>query len=456
MTDTNLVRTVRSGIVGLDLALAGGFRLVKRAGTDRESALVLIRGGPGTGKSVLAQDLAIRLAGKLCGDAVYACIEVLPAEVLAQRSGFDDYDPRAVIDLASSAERDPSVDGPCLAVGMRDMVVAGGEPDAGAMLLDLARLAASRGFQPKVLVLDCLSDGYGLGSKARRETVDGLCKLAGEQGWTLLLVEETVDERPSPWAFAVDSVLLLRLAERPSPQQACRELLVTKHRFGGAEPGPHRVQIDRDRIRVIPPLDAYRNAERDLLLPLPATNRRLFPADATRAETYDDAVPDGKSAQVRVEAPDAIVRARLLQSILETSELEQQVTIAFGNGPARQGQQRLRSVTFTQMFSWYADGAAWLEAAIQVLTSVQDGPLYRVVVWNGSILGTMGTDDPGYARALTLLVDLLDATGHVVFVLDYQRGPLLLLTSAHEWHAAASPKGVIISEGEHELFTIPK
>lgn len=91
---TDLVRTVRSGSVGLDLVLGGGPRLLRRvSGSNKESATVLVRGGPGAGKSVLATDLALRLARALGGDVLYACVELLPNEVLAQRMGFDSFDP---------------------------------------------------------------------------------------------------------------------------------------------------------------------------------------------------------------------------------------------------------------------------------------------------------------------------------------------------------------------------
>lgn len=283
---SELVRTVRSGIVGLDLALAGGFRFLRRSyAGDRESATLLVRGGPGVGKSVLAQDLALRLAGKVGGDALYFCVEVLPSEVLAQRMGFDDFDPAAVVDLSRKGNRDPSTSKPSLVLGMLEAPIGeDGVPDLGAPLLELHRIAASRGYNPKVVVIDSLSEGYGLGTSAPREVVDGLCKLAVEQGWALILVEEAPTDAPSPWAFAVDTVLSLRLAPAQGDAQARRELVVTKHRFGGCEPGPHGLLIERERVRVIPPLSAYRNAVRDLDLPPPAKGRTLAVETATPTE----------------------------------------------------------------------------------------------------------------------------------------------------------------------------
>ncbi len=227
---TDLVRTVPSGSVGLDLVLGGGPRLLRHIhGASSESATVLVRGGPGTGKSVLAADFAMRMARALGGDVLYVCVEILPSEVIAQRIGFDGFDPTKVIDLAQPEARKTSNDGPMLVTGMTEPALTedGGIPDVGGMILDLVRISDERGCDPRVVVVDSLSDGYQLGSKVPRPTVDGVCKLAVEQGWVLVLVVEAVDDQASPWSFAVDTVLSLEVA--PSGR---REVRVTKHRFG--------------------------------------------------------------------------------------------------------------------------------------------------------------------------------------------------------------------------------
>lgn len=310
---TELVRKLSTGIVGLDIALGGGWRITRRlADDDRQAATMLIRGGPGTGKSALAADLALRLAAQLGGDVVYACVELLPQELVAQRAGFEGFDARAVIDLSTRALKSDAVKGPTLAVGMhpielgRDGEAPEGSPlvpDVGEMLMRLANIARDRGCSPRVLVLDSLIEGYGLGSSSSRFMVDGVCKLAIEQGWALILIEEVSDDRPSPWAFAVDTVISLRLIERDGLHE--RELSVVKHRFGPCEPGPHRLRIEPERIRVIPPIEAYRNAHRYLALPKPATGRavlREFEPVSVPNGALD--VDDNSGLLVVVEGPD--------------------------------------------------------------------------------------------------------------------------------------------------------
>ena len=45
---------------------------------------MVLRGGPGTGKTLLSVDVALALAKALDGDVVVACVEILPSEYLAQ------------------------------------------------------------------------------------------------------------------------------------------------------------------------------------------------------------------------------------------------------------------------------------------------------------------------------------------------------------------------------------
>lgn len=108
---------------------------------------MLVRGGPGTGKSVLAADLALRMARAVGGDVLYACVEILPSEVLAQRMGFEGFDPTKAIDLARPEARKASGDGPTLVVGMTEMEMSSTEegdvPDVGRMILDLCESASN-------------------------------------------------------------------------------------------------------------------------------------------------------------------------------------------------------------------------------------------------------------------------------------------------------------------------
>ncbi len=424
---TDLVRTVRSGIVGLDLALGGGFRFVRRSyAGDRESSILLVRGGPGVGKSVLAEDLALRLATVVEGDALYFCVEVLPSEILAQRMGFDDFDPARVVDLSRKGHRDPSITKPSLILGMLDAPLDdAGVPDVGASLLDLHRMAAARGYAPKVVVVDSLSEGYGLGASVSRTVVDGLCKLAVEQGWVLILVEETPTDAPTPWTFAVDTVLSLRLTAAEGGAQSRRELLVTKHRFGGCEPGPHGLLIERERVRVIPPFSAYRNAVRDLDLPPPAKGRSLtVPTKGETAFPPWFEVVDGAGRLVTVgehgfpEKGDraAKVASRIGEHPADGSRAQGALSVFYfveSYGHQKDGDPSFVMGTLHQ----FVRGDEWLEGVLhqmytlehraEAVASIHIGPTDRLNPYENK-------DD--LARALTLFAGLLSARGHVVIL----------------------------------------
>lgn len=429
------VRTIRTGIVGLDIALGGGIRFVQRTHLGKQdSATLVIRGGPGAGKSVLAQDLALRLAKALDGDALYACVEVLPSEIIAQRQGFEGFDPKRVVDLSEPKSRKVT-EGPSLVVGMRDIPIVEGSPDLGPPLLDLCRIAVGRGFIPKVVVVDSLSEGYGLGTNAQRSVVDGVCKLAIEQGWALILIEESIAApASSPWCFSVDTVLSLELNERSGLAQ--REVTVAKHRFAACEPGPHRLRFESDRIRVIPPLSAYRNAHRILSLPRPAKNRSLrIPVMGEEPDWDKFAVDDWEGRFVILQGSQDLVVWRF--NVL--NEIAGCIGTQWNDGSASSadlvnfvlGEQSDDSVFYdangfvTSTLHQLIDGPEWIEEELTKLTEwhgevarVRIGPTDRLAYYNhrGSL-----------RIAISLLASILVKRNFIVVVYGYDllsSGPL--------------------------------
>lgn len=423
---SELVRTVPSGSVGLDLVLGGGVRVLHRiAGTSAESATILVRGGPGAGKSVLATDTALRMARALGGDVLYVCIEILPSEVIAQRMGFDGFDPTTVIDLANAEARKVNTADPTLVVGMTAMEMGppeeGGAPDLGQMILDLLRISHDRGCKPLVVVVDSLTDGYNLGGSVPRPVVDGVCKLAVEQGWVLVLVEETVNDDASPWSFAVDTVISLEVTEAGR-----REARVTKHRFGPCQPGPHRLLVEREGVRVLPCFAAYRNAVRDLALPEPATNRSLrVPVVGAAPDWKSFNVPDGRGRVVLVQIKDALKPASVdaftaaIGATAQDGSIYQEAKVSFllqeshGNSISSET-MGFRVGTLHQMI----DGEEWLEAALSRLVDsksppgrVRIGPIDALVVYEHR---------DTLEKAISLLVTILARRGLVVVLFGEQ------------------------------------
>lgn len=422
---TNLVRTVPSGSVGLDLVLGGGVRLLHRiAGMSAESATILVRGGPGTGKSVLATDIALRIARAVGGDVLYVCIEILPREVIAQRMGFDSFDPTTIIDLADAEARKVNTTLPTLVVGMTAMEMGppeeGGAPDLGQMILDLLRISYDRGCKPLVVVVDSLTDGYNLGASVPRPVVDGVCKLAVEQGWVLVLVEETVNDDASPWSFAVDTVISLEVTEAGR-----REARVTKHRFGPCQSGPHRLLIEREGVRVLPCFDAYRNAVRDLSLPKAPTNRSLrVPVIGTAPDWTTFDVPNGEGRVVTVHIND-VPRMKTADTFLAgigatTSDGSPQLGVRAPLLLQEYHHSYLYGVSTNSQGTLHQtiDGEEWLEAALSRL-SEHKSPLAQIRIGPTQRLNIYEHGD-SLRKAISLLAAILARRGLVVVVYGKQ------------------------------------
>ena len=240
-----MIRNVPTGDVGFDAILGGGWRLIERL-PGRESATVVIRGGPGTGKTLLSVDVALALAGALDGDMVVACVELLPSEYVAQieagRGG-----------LVSEWRKESRLTEPPVILPQTTPVSSGKSPrmfcgllpelsdDApdlvAALELLLTEVAALNG-RPVVFVVDSLIAGYGLGPASPRQNVDAVMKFAAQRGLGLVLCEETTDDIPSVWDFAADTILGLE-----QRRGGGRQILVRKHRYGASATGAHQFEI---------------------------------------------------------------------------------------------------------------------------------------------------------------------------------------------------------------------
>ncbi|MBI5515667.1 MAG: hypothetical protein HY909_17935 [Deltaproteobacteria bacterium] len=230
---------------GLDLILGGGARLVERV-PGRSGAAILLRGPAGSGKTLVGLHIALALARAGQGSVAYGCVELLPSELEAQLSAFPN--------LASAAR---VVHGPApgtageaetTLIHARLLDLHGGIDTLGEAVQRLCDEITVEGVPPRALVIDSLSDGYGLGAKVSREFADAVCKLTAHLGFSIVLLEECASETPSPWVFAADTVLELGHvledadATRSSPFE--RRLMVAKHRFGPSDLGPHRFSLD--------------------------------------------------------------------------------------------------------------------------------------------------------------------------------------------------------------------
>jgi KaiC/GvpD/RAD55 family RecA-like ATPase len=230
-----MIQVVPTGDIGLDVLLGGGWRLIERL-PDYRSATVLIRGGAGSGKTLLGIDVALAMAGVLGGDVAVGCVEILPSEYVAQlRSARTDLDESRIVMLPGEAANGT---GPRIFCGLLTDLDPSA-PDLVACLESLRRDVESLGGLPKVFIVDSLSEGYGIGSSAHRVGADAVMKFAAQGGHGLVLCEETAGEQASPWLFAADTVLELGVESR----ERGRWIEVRKHRFGPSVSGRHELEL---------------------------------------------------------------------------------------------------------------------------------------------------------------------------------------------------------------------
>jgi len=259
-------RAVSVDIAGLNLLLGGGVFVLRRKKELEESTSVLFRGPPGSGKTVFGLQLAGSLARSFQADVAYGCVEILPTELAAQHAGILREGVRERVVIAEVGEDEeagarfpqqgePSAECRIFAATL-DIGERGEEQErilpAVESVLDEIEQAGGR---VRVLVLDSLSDGYNLGSQAPRILADEICKTAAMRGMVVILLEETVEEKPSAWSFATDVVMELRagVGQEEAGQQTERMVRVAKNRFGPSDPGRHPfVVLPRGGIRVYP------------------------------------------------------------------------------------------------------------------------------------------------------------------------------------------------------------
>jgi KaiC/GvpD/RAD55 family RecA-like ATPase len=262
-------------IRGLDLVLAGGLPAVCKLDDQRESTVVLVRGAAGAGKTIFASHLAISAAAQRDGDVVYCCIELLPTELEAQLSGLT-FGPEGFVARVTHAGAEaPDTEHPQILASIID-VPSEGEPDFGGELKRSLDTARSAGLDPRVLVIDALSEGYRLGGSVSRLLADALSKFAVEEGLVLVLIEEVADDRDSLWTFVADVVFELSHHGTAGTASAeHRSLLVRKSRFGPSHVGPHGFTIRRSGgIEIYPRLSSYLSDSVRLKIPQDIDNRQ--------------------------------------------------------------------------------------------------------------------------------------------------------------------------------------
>jgi KaiC/GvpD/RAD55 family RecA-like ATPase len=421
-------------IPGLDLALGGGIWAVRRLPDKNASATLLLRGPPGSGKTAFGTQLAAALAFALQGDVAYGCVELLPIELQAQYANLQTSGARAKVLIPPFQKDEPAGrKGGRIFAGLLDLGASGQEqtrlgPAIHALLDGVSRA----GGHPRVLVIDSLSEGYGLGGAVPRPLADALSKLAAEQGLILVLLEEAVDSRPSTWSFTSDVVLELASGQEDrAPALSApfeRRVTVTKNRFGPSDAGPHRFEFFSSGLRLFPRPTAYLASWAEQFLglgELGEPQEEMTPQSwAVAEEVRPPDWPDIRECVVAVHGPEAHIVHQVSWMLgSETAEGEPYPGPILFIDFSRQVDRR-REEEFYGEQTWVISAGNPYLSGHRLLAMVRDGidrlrrdeaPIEKVVI--GDLRSLRSFWDPeGLRRAITVITTLL-RRAHIPVVL---------------------------------------
>lgn len=424
-------RLVEVDVPGLNLLLGGGVPVLKRHRDSDESAVLLVRGPPGSGKTVLGTQLAGALARALVPgqmmDVAYGCVELLPVELAAQHGGLTrpDCGERVIIPEFPTDEKHTGRE--CWIYADLLALEPGKEQDGIEPAVErLLSLVERAGGKPRVVVIDSLSDGYDLGSRAPRVLADAISKLAVARGMVFILLEETVDGRPSHWSFAADVVMELG---HPSEQGRAKTISITKNRFGRAEPGPHQASIVQGgRYTIRPEPSAHLSGFwRPLQIHKGPTARNW---GESHLDDRSHRWPHLHNQTIAVIGTNPTDVEALAFTLGEVGGSDTQLIVRLGDFPRDyDSKSRARYSATTSLADPYVDGARLLAQIVEALHAIdQRGPLARVILGDISVLRLFAARSD-ITRSLMILSALLHDLNIPLILFD-SSGPAGVLSRA--------------------------
>jgi circadian clock protein KaiC len=223
-----IVRRLSTGIPALDTVLGGGLPL---------GSLILVAGAPGTGKTVLAQQICFNNATSDRKAIYYSTVSEPPEKFIAHLESFDFFDRGALVDRVEF-------------INLGDLLQSAGQDGLVAMVDEIVRKCVEE--HPTVVVVDSaktLRDFSG----DRRSLHSAVYQLAVRIAYTetaLIFVGEYTPEEigSGPESSLADGILEL-VNEAHSPMDR-RWLRVRKLRSSHHLSGEHSFQISESGITV--------------------------------------------------------------------------------------------------------------------------------------------------------------------------------------------------------------
>jgi circadian clock protein KaiC len=221
-----------TGVRGLDLILGGGLE---------PGAVVVVAGAPGTGKTILAQQICFAVGTTEHKGVYYSTVSEPDTKLVRHLEQFSFFDSSS---LGSRVEH----------IHLGDFLRPARPEGLGPLVSEIVRKTLDE--EPAVVVVD--SAKMLRDFAAERELRGALYDLTGrfaETRTVLLLVGEyTAEELGGGIEFSLaDGIIQLEYEAREPVDR--RTLRVVKMRGGSSVPGRHTFQIDSDGIRVFPRIE---------------------------------------------------------------------------------------------------------------------------------------------------------------------------------------------------------
>ncbi|MEU4625611.1 ATPase domain-containing protein [Actinoplanes sp. NPDC023801] len=228
------MRNVATGLADLDLILGGGLQ---------QGSVVVVSGPPGTGKTILAQQICFTVATPEHKATYYTTLSEPHAKLVDHLSGFTFFDPAA---LGSRVEY----------VHLGDMLRGKNVTDLEPLINEVVRKSLDD--EPAIVVIDStLMLRDFVSDRTLRAALYDLSSKVAHSGAVLLLLGEYTDDDllTGVESSLADGILLLSHQIREPVDR--RGLRVLKMRGSAPLGGTHTLHITDDGIQVYPRIESF-------------------------------------------------------------------------------------------------------------------------------------------------------------------------------------------------------
>ena len=263
------MKHLSTGLADLDLILGGGLR---------PGSVVVLAGPPGTGKTILAQQMCFAMAAAGRRAVYYTTLSEPHAKLVAHLQDFPFFDPRV---LGSGVEY----------VHLGDILREARTNDLAPMIDEVVRKAFED--EPVLVVIDStMMLREFVDEQTLRTALYDLTSRVAHSGAILLLLGEYPAEDPQPsveFSLADGIVQLSHQVREPVDRRGLR---VIKMRAANPLGGTHSLHITADGVRVHPRIESFLPTE------TPARGRRLASGIPGLDRLMDGGIPDGDATIV--------------------------------------------------------------------------------------------------------------------------------------------------------------